>query len=306
MRRDLWITGLAAAASAALYLSLTLGVLGAPFFAYFVQLPLLFIGLSLGLASAGARRAGLARHRHPLRRQRRGPGLPRRADRPSLLDHSPCAAQSPSGGWQHRMVPAGADPRPPRALCGRGHGAGLAWVRFATGSIETPSRPPSAQVIDQLGGAGGQISGDRPADCRLRGDRARNRRRFLGPDDRGQRRHRPVPGAARRPGQATRRLRSPSSGCRLVRAGAGSGDLAALLARRRSRLLRPGSGRALRRALSDAGPRRRAQRGRAAAGTRLALTGFYLVLLLFSWPLVVGVVLLGLLEDWAHFRRRLA
>ncbi|MEZ5866842.1 MAG: hypothetical protein R3D25_23225 [Geminicoccaceae bacterium] len=38
----------------------------------------------------------------------------------------------------------------------------------------------------------------------------------------------------------------------------------------------------------------------------LALAGFYLVLILFSWPLVVVVVVLGLVEDWAHLRRRLA
>ena len=38
----------------------------------------------------------------------------------------------------------------------------------------------------------------------------------------------------------------------------------------------------------------------------LVLAAFYIVLLLFSWPLLVGVVLLGLLEDWAQFRRRMA
>jgi hypothetical protein len=38
----------------------------------------------------------------------------------------------------------------------------------------------------------------------------------------------------------------------------------------------------------------------------LVLAAFYVVLLLFSWPLLVGVVLLGLLEDWAQFRRRMA
>ena len=43
-----------------------------------------------------------------------------------------------------------------------------------------------------------------------------------------------------------------------------------------------------------------------AAARGLALAGFYLVLILFSWPLVVVVVVLGLVEDWAHLRRRLA
>ena len=58
MRRDLAITALSATASATLFLSLTAGVLGAPAFAYFVQLPLLFLGLSIGAASATLAGAG--------------------------------------------------------------------------------------------------------------------------------------------------------------------------------------------------------------------------------------------------------
>lgn len=38
---------------------------------------------------------------------------------------------------------------------------------------------------------------------------------------------------------------------------------------------------------------------------RLPLAVFYLVLLVFSWPLVLVVVMLGLVEDWARFRERL-
>lgn len=38
---------------------------------------------------------------------------------------------------------------------------------------------------------------------------------------------------------------------------------------------------------------------------RLPLAVFYLVLLVFSWPLVLLVVMLGLVEDWARFRQRL-
>ncbi|MEZ5866843.1 MAG: hypothetical protein R3D25_23230 [Geminicoccaceae bacterium] len=60
MQRQLLIIGLAAAASATLYLSLTTGVLGTPLFAYFVQLPLLFVGLSFGLAPAGLASFGSA------------------------------------------------------------------------------------------------------------------------------------------------------------------------------------------------------------------------------------------------------
>lgn len=44
---------------------------------------------------------------------------------------------------------------------------------------------------------------------------------------------------------------------------------------------------------------------RRGGGRRLPLVLFYLVLLLFSWPLVLVVVLLGLVEDWARLRHRL-
>lgn len=51
MRRARTLTALAALASATLFLSLSAGVAALPAVAYFVQLPLLFIGLTLGLNS---------------------------------------------------------------------------------------------------------------------------------------------------------------------------------------------------------------------------------------------------------------
>lgn len=40
------------------------------------------------------------------------------------------------------------------------------------------------------------------------------------------------------------------------------------------------------------------------AAPRAALFGFYLTLILFSWPLVLVVVLLGIAEEWVQFRQR--
>ncbi|HFD15798.1 MAG TPA: DUF2232 domain-containing protein, partial [Rhodospirillales bacterium] len=53
MRQPLAIAALAAAASALLYLAYGSGMAVLPLFAYFVQLPLLFVGLALGVPHAG-------------------------------------------------------------------------------------------------------------------------------------------------------------------------------------------------------------------------------------------------------------
>ena len=53
MRQPLAIAALAAAASALLYLAYSSGMAVLPLFAYFVQLPLLFVGLALGVPHAG-------------------------------------------------------------------------------------------------------------------------------------------------------------------------------------------------------------------------------------------------------------
>ena len=53
MRQPLAIAALAAAASALLYLAYSSGMAVLPLFAYFVQLPLLFVGLALGIPHIG-------------------------------------------------------------------------------------------------------------------------------------------------------------------------------------------------------------------------------------------------------------
>jgi hypothetical protein len=60
MGRAAAIVALAAAASGFLFLSLIFGAAAAPFLAYFIQLPLLFCGLALGLGPAGVASAGAA------------------------------------------------------------------------------------------------------------------------------------------------------------------------------------------------------------------------------------------------------
>jgi hypothetical protein len=306
MRRDLWITGLAAAASAALYLSLTVGVLGAPFFAYFVQLPLLFIGLSLGLSSASLAGLGslgivivfggsvaalvflvvqlgpsLLTIRHALLNRRAADGAEEWYPPGLIIGHLVIYAAVV-------LVLA------------------LLWVWFATGSIETAFAAAIAQVMGQLGGDGSQIRaiGQQIADyaaivpgivavswvlmtvvnaaiAQLLAVRG---------------------GQAKRPAVALARLWLPAW-CGPVLAAAtiaaflAVGDLAFFAQGLAALFAVPFLMQGL--AVVHAAVERLPARG-------LALAGFYLVLLLFSWPLVVGVVLLGLLEDWAHFRRRLA
>jgi hypothetical protein len=306
MRRDLWITGLAAAASAALYLSLTLGVLGAPFFAYFVQLPLLFIGLSLGLASAGIASLGSL-------------GI-------VILFGGTIAALV---FLVIQLVPALLTIR--QALLSRsGENGGvewyppglvlgllvlyaavvmvlvLLWVRFATGSIETAFAAAIDQVMDEFGATSGQAAaiGQQIADYAaiVPGIVAVSWvlmtvinaaiAQFLALKG----------GQAKRPAIELAKLWLPSwCGPALALA-----TLAALLLGGDPAFFAQGL------AALFAVPF--LMQGLAVVHTAverlpakgLALAGFYLVLLLFSWPLVVGVVLLGLLEDWAQFRRRLA
>ena len=306
MRRDLWITGLAAAASAALYLSLTLGVLGAPFFAYFVQLPLLFIGLSLGLASAGLASLGSLGIVILFGGSIAALVFLVVQIAPSLLAiRQSLISREAEGG--------GVEWYPPGLILGQLvlYAAvvmvlTLLWVRFATGSIETAFMAAIEQVMSQLGGANGQTM----AIAQQIADYAAI-----------------VPGVvavswvlmtvinaaiaqllalkggqAKRPGVALAKLWLPAwCGPVLAVATLGAlvlgGDLAFFAQGLAVLFAVPYLMQGL--AVVHSAVERLPAR-------RLALTGFYLVLLLFSWPLVVGVVLLGLLEDWAHFRRRLA
>lgn len=306
MRRDLWITALAAAASAALYLSLTLGVLGAPFLAYFVQLPLLFIGLSLGLASASLAGLGslgivilfggsiaalvfLVVQLGPSLLTIRQALLNRQADEGRVEWYPPGLILG------HLVLYAGVV----MVLV-------LLWVWSATGSIETAFLAAIAQVSAQLAGNDGPAMaiGQQIADyaaivpgvvavswvlmtvvnaaiaqlLALRG------------------------GQARRPSFVFAELWLPAW-CGPVLAVAvmaslvAAGDLAFFAQGLAVLFAVPYLMQGL--AVIHAAVAR-------LPAKRLALAGFYLVLLLFSWPLVVGVVLLGLLEDWAQFRRRLA
>lgn len=306
MRRDLWITGLAAAASAALYLSLTLGVLGAPFFAYFVQLPLLFVGLSLGLASAGLASLGSLAIVILFGGSIAALVFLVVQIVPSLLT----ARQA----QLNRVAEDGSvDWYPPGLILGQlVLYAGvvmvitLLWVRWATGSIETAFTVAIDEVMSQLGGGGGEslAIGQQIADyaaivpgvvavswvlmtvinaaiaqlLALKG------------------------GQAKRPDFALAKLWLPGwCGPVLAAATLGalmlSGDLAFFAQGLAVLFAVPYLMQGL--AVVHSAVER-------LPAKRLALTGFYLVLVLFSWPLVVGVVLLGLLEDWAHFRRRLA
>ncbi len=306
MRRELLLTGLAAAASATLYLSLTLGVLGAPLFAYFVQLPLLFVGFSLGSASAslaglgalaivilfGGSIAALVFLVVQL-----GPSL--LAVRQALLNST---AEDGSIEWY-----------PPGLVLGHLvlYAAtvmvlALTWVRLATGSIDSAFTAGIAHVLDQFEAAGGAASG--------MGQQIVDYAAI-------------VPGIvavswvlmtlvnaafaqflALRAGQAQRpaiafaklwlpRWCGPALGVTALAALLVGGDAAYFAQGLAAVFAVPYLLQGL--AVVHSAADKLKARG-------LALTGFYVILLLFSWPLVVGVVLLGLLEDWAHFRRRLA
>lgn len=306
MRRDLMLTGLAAAASAALYLSLTLGVLGAPFFAYFVQLPLFFVGLSLGTASAGLASLGalgivilfggsIAALVFVV--VQLAPTL--LAIRQALLSRD---AADGSRDWY-----------PPGLVLGNlvlyaavVMALTLAWIRIATGSLETAFTTAIGHVLDQLEAAGSSASsvGQEILDYAAI-----------------------VPGVvavswvlmtlvnaaiaqflAVRSGEAKRppialatlwlpRWCGPALGLATLAAVLVGGDAAYLAQGLATLFAVPYLLQGL--AVVHSAAERLKARG-------LVLAGFYIALLLFSWPLVVGIVLLGLLEDWAHFRRRLA
>jgi len=306
MRRDLMLTGLAAAASATLYLSLTLGVLGAPLFAYFVQLPLLFVGFSLGSASAslaglgalaivilfGGSIAALVFLVVQL-----APAL--LAVRQSLMKRT---AEDGSAEWYPPGLVLGALVLYAAAVMV----LTLTWVRLATGSIEAAFTAAIAHVLDQFEAAGGAASGI--------GQQIVENAAI-------------VPGIvavswvlmtlvnaalaqflALRGGQAQRpaiafaelwlpRWCGPALGVTCLAALLVGGDAAYFAQGLAALFAVPYLLQGL--AVVHSAAARLQARG-------LVLTGFYVVLVLFSWPLVVGIVLLGLLEDWAHFRRRLA
>ncbi len=306
MRRDLWITGLAAAASAALYLSLSVGVLGAPFFAYFVQLPLLFIGLSLGFAAASL--AGLGSLGIVILFGGSIAALVFLVVQvaPSLLAVRQALLNRTTGPGEAEWYPPGLILGHLVVYAAVVMVAALLWVRLATGSIEAAFLVAIDHVLSQMGAGSTQtvavaqqiadhaavVPGVVAVSWVLMTVVNAAIAQFLAL--RG--------GQARRPGFALARLWlpgwcGPALAAATLAALVAGGDLAFFAQGLAVLLAVPYLLQGL--AVVHAAVERLPAKG-------LALAGFYLVLLLFSWPLVVGVVLLGLLEDWAHFRRRLA
>lgn len=303
MQRDLALTGLSAAASAALYLSLATGVLGAPLFAYFVQLPLLFVGFSIGLGSAalagigslglilvfGGGIAALVFLVVQL-----GPSL--LAVRQSLLNRP---AADGSTEWY-----------PP------GHVLGslvvyaavvmilaLLWVRLATGDVSGTFAQAIGELADQLGGTQAAAVAQAVTDYAsiVPGIVAVSwvlmtvinaaLAQFLALRS----------GRTQRPAFALAQLTlpawcGPALGITAAASLVAGGDVAFFVQGLAALFAVPYllQGLAVVHCLADRLPAR-----------GLALAGFYLMLLLFSWPLLIGIVALGLVEDWAQLRRRL-
>ena len=306
MRRDLLLTGLAATASATLYLSLTLGVLGAPFFAYFVQLPLLFVGFSLGTASAGL--AGLGALGIVILFGGSIAALVFLVVQiaPSLLAIRQSLLSRPGPDGSAEWYPPGLVLGHLVLYAAVVMILTLAWVRWATGSIENAFIAAIAQVLDQFEAAGGAAGGlgQQIVDYAaiVPGVVAVswvlmtlvNAAIAQGLALRG--------GQAQRPAIAFARLWlprwcGPALAVTALAALTVGGDAAYFAQGLAALFSVPYLLQGL--AVVHSAAERLKARG-------LVLTGFYVVLVLFSWPLVVGVVLLGLLEDWAQFRRRLA
>ncbi len=306
MQRQLLITGLAAAASAALYLSLTTGVLGTPLFAYFVQLPLLFVGLSLGLAPAGLAGLGSIGLVTAF-----GGGLA--ALFFVVVQVAPCLIAIRQA-LLSRVGPDGRTEWYPQGLvlCQLVVYAAavmvltLLWVRWATGSIEASFEAALGEVIGQLAGEAGQLG----AMVRQVSDYAAIVPGIIAVSwvlmtvinaalaqllaIRG--------GQAQRPASPLAELWLPAwCGPALA-----IGTLAALVAGGDLAFFAQGLAVLLGVPFLLQGLAVIHSLARRLPAPGLALAGLYLVLVLFSWPLVVVVVVLGLVEDWAHLRRRLA
>lgn len=300
------LTGLAAAASAALYISLTSGVMGAPVFAYFVQLPLLFVGLSLGFAPAGLASLGslglvilfsgsIAAVVFMVLQL--GPSL--LAIRQILLNRQ---AADGSTEWYS----------PGRVLGQLVLYAGLVmvltllWVRWLTGDIDASFTGAVAAVIGELGATDGPAAmvGQQIAEYAAI-----------------------VPGVVAVSWVLMTIVNGVIAQSLAVRSGQVQRPSFALAALMLPVWCGPAFGVATLAAFLVGGDAAYFAQGLAAVfavpfllqglavvhsaaervkSRTLVLTVFYIVLLLFSWPLVGGVVLLGLLEDWAHFRRRMA
>lgn len=306
MRRDLWITALAAAASAALYLSLTLGFLGAPLFAYFVQLPLLFVGFSLGLASASL--AGLGSLGIVIMFGGSVAALVFVIVQlgPLLLTVRQTLLNRRDAGGTLEWYPPGLILVQLVLYAAATMVLALLWVRFATGSIETTFADAINEVIGELGAPGSELAaiGQQLADYAafVPGVVAVSWVLMTVVNAAIAQLLAVKGGQSRRPAVHLATLWLPlwcwpALAAAILAALLVGGDAAFFAQGLAVLFALPYLMQGL--AVVHAAVERLPARG-------LVLAGFYLVLLLFSWPLVVGVVLLGLLEDWAHFRRRLA
>lgn len=306
MQRDLAITGLSAAASAALYLSLTTGVLGAPLFAYFVQLPLLFVGFSIGLASTTL--AGIGSFALVLVF---GGGIAAIVFLivqvgPSLITVRQSLMNRPGADGSVEWYPPGFVLGSLVLYAAVVMVLTLGWLRFATGDIEGTFAEAITELAQQLGPEAGQtalvaqavadyaaiVPGIIAVSWVLMTVVNAAIAHFLAM--RG--------GRAQRPGFAFATLSlpgwcGPALGIAAAATLVAGGDIAFFAQGLAALFAVPYlmQGLAVVHCAADRVPAR-----------GLALMGFYLMLLLFSWPLVVAVVVLGLVEDWAHLRRRLA
>jgi hypothetical protein len=300
------LTGLAAAASAALYISLTSGVMGAPIFAYFVQLPLLFVGLSLGLAPAGLASLGSLGLVILFGGSIAAVVFLVLQVGPSLLAIRQILLKRQGADGSTEWYPPGRVLGQLVLYAGVVMVLTLVWVRWLTGDIDASFTGAMNAVIGELGATDGPAAmvGRQIAEYAAI-----------------------VPGVVAVSWVLMTIINGVIAQALAVRSGQVQRPSFALAALALPTWCGPAFAVATLAAFLVGGDAAYFAQGLAAvfavpfllqglavvhsAADRvkargLVLTVFYVVLLLFSWPLVGGVVLLGLLEDWAHFRRRLA
>ncbi len=300
------LTGLAAAASAALYLSLASGVMGAPVLAYFVQLPLLFVGLSLGLAPAGLASLGSLGLVILFGGSIAAAVFLVVQVAPTLLAVRQMLLNRQNDDGSTEWYPPGQVLGQLVLYAGLVMVLALLWVRWLTGNIDATFTGAVAAVIADLGATDSPAAmvGQQIAEYAsimpgivavswvlmtiVNGAIAQ----FLALRS----------GQVQRQGFALAKIFlpvwcGPAFAVATLAAFIVGGDAAYFAQGLAAVLAVPFLLQGL--AVVHSAADRVKSRG-------LVLTVFYIVLLIFSWPLVGGVVLLGLLEDWAHFRRRLA
>jgi len=305
MQQPTLITILAALASAALYLSLALGVVPMPLVAYFVQLPLFFVGFSLGLTHvsiASATSLGLV-----LVFGGWVAGLAYLA-----VEAVPCLIVVRHALLNRTRDDGGLEWYPPGLLlirlCGYAFAVmvlALLAVWVSTGSIGESFEAAIGSVLDELGmdaqatamrqqvlAFATAVPGIVAASLVLMVAINAILGQFLA--RKGDRALRPSPQMAEiwLPGWC-----APVLGTAALLSLLLGGDLAFFAQGAAILLAMPFlfQGLAVVHAFAGRSP-----------SQPLVLSLFYVILVLFSWPLVLFVIGLGLVEDWAHLRRRFA